>query len=135
MNYKSVLKTPSVILNPWVMPGLKNNHEIVFRNTNPDLKEKIVTSVITHYGVDKDAVFESKCRKREIVVARQLIMTFFKKYTKMSLKSIGQEFCGERPGKRKDHTTVIHSIQTVKDLCDTDDNFSREVKYIECMFL
>jgi chromosomal replication initiation ATPase DnaA len=62
-------------------------------------------------------------------------MTFYKKYTKMSLKSIGQEFRGEKPGKVKDHTTVIHSIRTVKDLCDTDPMFSKEVKYIECMFI
>jgi len=37
-----------------------------------------------------------------------------KKFTKNSLKSIGEHFSG------KDHTTVIHSCQKVEDLLHTD---------------
>lgn len=135
MNYKSITKKPGMVLSHWMIPGLKNRGEIVFRNPAPELREKITESVLKHYGLDRDTVFEKKTRKREIVVARQIIMSFYKKYTKMSLKSIGEQFRGDTPGKRKDHTTVIHSIQTVKDLCDTDPNFQKEVKFIECMFL
>lgn len=56
----------------------------------------------------------SKTRKREIVQARQITMYLAKKYTKSSLKAIGEHFSG------KDHTTVIHSCQTVENLMDTD---------------
>lgn len=55
-----------------------------------------------------------KTRKREVVQARQISMFLAKAFTKNSLKTIGEHFGG------RDHTTVIHSCQTVKDLMDTD---------------
>ena len=63
----------------------------------------------------------SKTRKREIVQARQITMYLSKVFTKNSLKTIGEHFGG------RDHTTVIHSCQTVKDLMDTDTLFKESV--------
>lgn len=51
-------------------------------------------------------------RKREIVYVRQMMMFFLAKYTCLTLESIGDMFGG------KDHTTVIHSVDTIKDLSD-----------------
>ena len=62
-----------------------------------------------------------KTRKREIVQARQITMYLAKAFTKNSLKTIGEHFGG------RDHTTVIHSCQTVKDLMDTDGVFRENV--------
>ncbi len=62
-----------------------------------------------------------KTRKREIVQARQITMFLAKAFTKSSLKTIGDHFGG------RDHTTVIHSCQTVKDLMDTDQTFRENV--------
>jgi chromosomal replication initiator protein len=62
-----------------------------------------------------------KTRKREIVQARQITMYLAKAFTKNSLKTIGEHFGG------RDHTTVIHSCQTVKDLMDTDTVFRENV--------
>ncbi|NBO48186.1 MAG: chromosomal replication initiator protein DnaA [Chitinophagia bacterium] len=62
-----------------------------------------------------------KTRKREIVQARQITMYLAKIFTKNSLKTIGEHFGG------RDHTTVIHSCQTVKDLMDTDNMFRESV--------
>ncbi len=62
-----------------------------------------------------------KTRKREIVQARQITMYLAKAFTKNSLKTIGDHFGG------RDHTTVIHSCQTVKDLMDTDSLFRENV--------
>jgi chromosomal replication initiator protein len=42
----------------------------------------------------------------------------------MSLKSIGEKF-----GKR-DHSTVIHAIQTVNDQLDVDSNFKAQIEEI-----
>lgn len=64
---------------------------------------------------------KDKTRKKEIVIARQLAMYFSKDYTNLSLKSIGNHF-----GNR-DHSTVIHAVQTVSDLCETDANFKKSV--------
>jgi chromosomal replication initiator protein len=64
---------------------------------------------------------QQKTRKREIVQARQITMYLAKAFTKNSLKTIGEHFGG------RDHTTVIHSCQTVKDLMDTDSVFKENV--------
>lgn len=64
---------------------------------------------------------KDKTRKKEIVMARQLAMYFSKEYTNLSLKSIGYHYGG------RDHSTVIHAVQTVNDLYDTDNTFKRTV--------
>jgi chromosomal replication initiator protein len=66
-----------------------------------------------------------KTRKREIVQARQITMYLAKIFTKNSLKTIGEHFGG------RDHTTVIHSCQTVKDLMDTDNMFRESVMELQ----
>lgn len=66
-----------------------------------------------------------KTRKREIVQARQITMYLSKIFTKNSLKTIGEHFGG------RDHTTVIHSCQTVKDLMDTDSLFRESVMELQ----
>ncbi len=64
---------------------------------------------------------KDKTRKKEIVMARQLAMYFSKEYTNLSLKTIGHHFGG------RDHSTVIHAVQTVNDLYDTDSSFKKSV--------
>ena len=64
---------------------------------------------------------KDKTRKKEIVMARQLAMYFSKEYTNLSLKSIGYHYGG------RDHSTVIHAVQTVNDMYDTDNTFKRSV--------
>ncbi|HSZ24937.1 MAG TPA: helix-turn-helix domain-containing protein, partial [Cytophagaceae bacterium] len=77
----------------------------------------IMKFVSEYFNVTIDQM-KDKTRKREIVVARQVSMYFAKEYTNMSLKSIGSNF-----GNR-DHSTVIHAIQSVNDLIDTDKKFN-----------
>ena len=71
-----------------------------------------------HIGYDK---LLAKTRKREIVQARQITMYLAKKFTKSSLKNIGEHFGGF------DHTTVIHSCQTVENLMDTDGDYKEHL--------
>ena len=56
------------------------------------------------------ADLKSKGRRREVVHQRQVAMYLAKEKTDLSLKSIGYHFGG------RDHTTVIHAVQTVSDL-------------------
>lgn len=62
-----------------------------------------------YFGVSVE-MLKAKSRKKEIVIARQIAMYFAKEYTGFSLKSIGYHFGG------RDHSTVIHAIQTVNDM-------------------
>lgn len=55
-----------------------------------------------------------KTREREIVFSRQMFHYFAKKYTKLSLSSIGAH------GGNKDHATVLHSNRVVNNLIDTE---------------
>ena len=64
---------------------------------------------------------KAKTRKKEIVIARQTAMYFTKEYTNHSLKSIGYHFGG------RDHSTVIHAVQSVNDMIDTDSKFKTSI--------
>jgi chromosomal replication initiator protein len=92
---------------------IKNFVKNITKEISIDTIQKIVSE---YFGLTQDKLKE-KSRKREIVQARQLSMHFAKTYTKSSLKQIGKYFGG------KDHSTVIHSCQTVRDLMDVDDTF------------
>jgi len=82
--------------------------------------DAIQKMVCEFFEVPYDKLLQ-KTRKREIVQARQITMYLAKAFTKNSLKTIGEHFGG------RDHTTVIHSCQTVKDLMDTDSMFRENV--------
>lgn len=76
----------------------------------------IQKTVSEYFNVSSDDM-KAKTRKKEIVIARQLAMYFSKDYTNHSLKSIGSHFGG------RDHSTVIHALQSINDMLDTDARF------------
>lgn len=76
----------------------------------------IQKTVSEYFNVSSDDL-KAKTRKKEIVIARQIAMYFSKDYTNHSLKSIGSHFGG------RDHSTVIHALQSVNDMLDTDARF------------
>jgi chromosomal replication initiator protein len=86
--------------------------------------DAIQKMVCDYFDVSYDKLLQ-KTRKREIVQARQITMYLAKTFTKNSLKTIGEHFGG------RDHTTVIHSCQTVKDLMDTDSLFKESVMELQ----
>lgn len=80
----------------------------------------IQKAVSDYFNVALDDL-KAKTRKKEIVIARQVAMYFSKDYTNHSLKSIGYHFGG------RDHSTVIHAVQAVNDMIDTDAKFRHSV--------
>lgn len=66
------------------------------------------------------AELQTKCRKRKLVFPRQMIMYFLTEYTDMTYKQIADIF-------NRDHTTVIHSKDTIKDLMHSDDKVRARV--------
>jgi chromosomal replication initiator protein len=76
----------------------------------------IQKTVSDYFNVNLDDL-KAKTRKKEIVIARQVAMYFSKDYTTHSLKSIGYHFGG------RDHSTVIHAVQSVNDMIDTNAKF------------
>jgi chromosomal replication initiator protein len=86
--------------------------------------ESIQSLVCEFFDLNVD-LLKAKTRKREVVQARQISMYFAKRLTKNSLKTIGEYFGG------RDHSTVIHSCQTVEDLMETDRRFKGYVEEIQ----
>ena len=86
--------------------------------------DDIVETVCHHYNVTATAV-NSKSRKRDYVVARQVTMYLAQKYTKMPASRIGK-LVGNR-----DHSTVIHSCSKVEERLKIDAGFSDELVSIE----
>ncbi len=83
--------------------------------------ENIQKLVCEFFNLPYDRLL-AKTRKREVVQARQITMYLAKKFTKSSLKNIGEHFGGF------DHTTVIHSCQTVENLMDTDTEYNEQLQ-------
>ena len=93
--------------------ALRHIIEEVEAEVNVDFIQKTVAD---YFSVPV-ALLKDKTRKKEIVTARQVAMYFTKEHTNHSLKTIGYHFGG------RDHATVIHSVQTVSDLIDSDKKF------------
>jgi chromosomal replication initiator protein len=85
--------------------------------------EEIQRVVCEYLRIPEDLV-RARTRKREVVQARQIAMYFAKGLTKHSLKTIGLHFGG------RDHSTVIHAVQSVEDQVDTDPQFRETVEAI-----
>ncbi|HRH35122.1 MAG TPA: chromosomal replication initiator protein DnaA, partial [Catalimonadaceae bacterium] len=99
--------------------------ENMFNNLEKEVNiEMIQKSVSAYFSISVDAL-KDKSRKKEIATARQVAMYFAKEYTDYSLKQIGQYFGG------RDHSTVIHAVQSVHNLIDTDDSFRRSVNELK----
>ncbi|MBQ3539646.1 MAG: chromosomal replication initiator protein DnaA [Bacteroidaceae bacterium] len=86
--------------------------------------EQIVKKVADFYGVESSSI-NTRSRKREIVLVRQVAMYLAKKYLDLSTSKIGQ-----RIGNR-DHATVLHACKTITNLAETDKQFRHELSQIE----
>lgn len=89
--------------------------------------DDILDTVCNHFNVTAANV-NSKSRKRDYVVARQVSMYLAQKYTKMPASRIGK-LVGNR-----DHSTVIHSCSQVERRLKVDKLFAGEIESIENAF-
>lgn len=89
--------------------------------------DDILEKVCNHYNVTT-AQINSKSRKHDFVVARQVSMYLAQKYTKMPASRIGK-LVGNR-----DHSTVLHSCSQVEKRLKIDKVFSEEITSIEVSF-
>ena len=96
-------------------------------DNHPLTIDDILEKVCHHYGLKQSQV-TSKSRKRDYVQVRQISMYLAQKYTKMPAGRIGQLIGG------RDHSTVIHSCNTVERRLKVDKAFSAELSSIENSF-
>ena len=86
--------------------------------------DDIIKTVSSYYGVEVSAI-NTRSRKREVVLVRQVAMFLAKKYLDMSSAKIGQ-YIGDR-----DHATVLHACKAVTNLAETDKQFRNELNEID----
>lgn len=73
-----------------------------------------IQRMVADYFKIKISDLLSKRRNRSIARPRQVAMALCKELTDHSLPEIGDAFGG------RDHTTVLHAVRKIKELCDTD---------------
>jgi chromosomal replication initiator protein len=100
---------------------LKNIVQEIDTEVSVDFIQKTISEYF-HVSLED---MKGKTRKKEIVIARQVAMFFAKEYTNHSLKAIGYHFGG------RDHSTVIHAVQTVNDSMEVDSRFQGTMEEIK----
>jgi chromosomal replication initiator protein len=96
---------------------------MVDKNVKFISKDRIIEVVTGHFDVSLEDM-ASQSRKRSVCYPRQVLTYFLVKYTQLSLEALGNILGG------RDHTTVMHASETIRDLMDVYENVIVEVKEI-----
>ena len=88
--------------------------------------EEIQKRVAEHFNI-KLADMQSPRRARQVARPRQIAMFLAKQLTTRSLPEIGRKFGG------RDHTTVMHAVKKVEELCAADGTFAEDVDLLKRM--
>jgi chromosomal replication initiator protein len=80
----------------------------------------VVKTVAEFYNIEEQSVYE-KTRRKEIIKPRQIIMFILREDFNISYPAIGDKLGG------RDHTTVMHSCEKVKNDLKADDSLAQEI--------
>lgn len=88
--------------------------------------QEVVKTIANFYGVEEGSIYE-KTRRKEVVRPRQVIMFLLREDFRISFPTIGDKLGG------RDHTTVIHSCEKIKNDLRQDSILSNELHQIRLM--
>lgn len=83
----------------------------------------VIKTVADFYNIEEDSIYE-KTRRKEVVKPRQIVMYILREDFNISFPSIGQKLGG------RDHTTVIHSCEKIKNDIKKDNFLLQEIEQI-----
>ncbi|MEK7213548.1 MAG: chromosomal replication initiator protein DnaA [Patescibacteria group bacterium] len=86
----------------------------------------VIKLISSFYNISESSVYD-KTRKKEVVKPRQIIMYILREDFNVSFPSIGEKLGG------RDHTTVIHSCEKVRDDLKTNPLLVDEISQIRAM--
>lgn len=102
----------------------------ILKNTSKPRKAvsiKDITKIVADfYNIDENHIYE-KTRRKEVVKPRQLVMYILREDCNVSFPLIGQKLGG------RDHTTVIHSCDKIKNEIREDPNLLQEINQIRAL--
>ena len=107
-------------------PNLNEIRDLVKNNTKPKktISYKEVVKIISDfYKIDEESIYE-KTRRKEVIKPRQIIMYILREDFSISYPSIGEKMGG------RDHTTVIHSCEKIKNDIKSDISLNKEIAQI-----
>jgi len=90
------------------------------------LIKDIVKIVSDFYNIDEESIY-NKTRRKEVVRPRQVLMYILREDFSISFPSIGEKLGG------RDHTTVIHSYEKIREEIKTDSVLAQEVNQVRLM--
>ena len=88
--------------------------------------KEIIKTVASFYNIEEESIYE-KSRRKEVVKPRQLTMYILREDFNVSYPSIGEKMGG------RDHTTVIHSCEKIKNDLKVDSALVQELEQIRSL--
>jgi chromosomal replication initiator protein len=85
--------------------------------------DEVVRRISQYYEIPEKSIYE-KTRKKEVVKPRQIIMYILREEFNISYPSIGEKLGG------RDHTTVIHSCEKIKQEMKGSPSLEQEVEHV-----
>ncbi|PCI27813.1 chromosomal replication initiator protein DnaA [Candidatus Wolfebacteria bacterium] len=88
--------------------------------------KEVVKTIAEFFNTEEEMIYK-KTRRKEVVKPRQIIMYILREDFHVSYPSIGQKIGG------RDHTTVIHSCEKIKNELKVDSILAQEIQQIRSM--
>jgi len=98
-------------------------HDLLRANDRRVTIDDIQKQVAAHYNI-KFSDMHSARRARSVARPRQVAMYLAKQLTSKSLPEIGRKFGG------KDHTTVMHAVKKVEELCKIEHELAQDIELL-----
>ena len=110
----AILAQASLNHRPVTVELAKEMVDKYVKSTAKEISIDYIQKIVSEYfNISVEKINANK-KDREVVQPRQICMFFAKKYTKLSLSTIGDR-CGGR-----DHATVLHACRTISNLYETE---------------
>ncbi len=104
--------------------------KVIIKNSSRPRKTLAVSDVVDkvarYFDVDQASIYE-KTRRKEIVKPRQIIMYLLREDFQVSYPAIGKKLGG------RDHTTVIHSCEKIKNELKSSSELEEEISQIRML--
>ncbi len=111
--------------------SLNEVKNFVKNNTKPKKlvsTKEVVKTVAEFYNIEEQLIYD-KTRKKEIIKPRQIIMYILREDFNISYPAIGEKLGG------RDHTTVMHSCEKIKNDMKGDDVLVQEINQLRSIFV
>lgn len=126
------------LLNGIICQSQLKNRNLTLQEIKPFIKntskpqktlsvKEVVKIICDHYNIEEDHIYE-KTRRKEVLKPRQIAMFILREDFNISYPTIGQKLGG------RDHTTVMHSCEKVKEDMKNDLSLMQEIDQIRAMF-